>query len=176
MTYSKHNLPVADNLLNQQFKVSEPNKVWTSDITYIPTDEGGLYWQGELGGLTLDARVGASYNWFSGRRQFVVTDATTNTTTYSTQANASWNGYSLTGHFGAAYQVDLGSVWFVRPQVQVDYFRLDQSAYSEHNGSAGFNLAIDETTGDEGPPRPGWRPGRGATRKTGNPKRGHPAG
>jgi ribosomal protein S21 len=33
-----------------------------------------------------------------------------------------------------------------------------------------------ETTGDEGPPRPGWRPGRGATRKTGNPKRGHPAG
>ncbi len=112
--------------------------------------EGGLYWQGELGGLTLDARVGASYNWFSGRRQFVVTDATTNTTTYSTQANASWNGYSLTGHFGAAYQVDLGSVWFVRPQVQVDYFRLDQSAYSEHNGSAGFNLAIDETTGDEG--------------------------
>ena len=33
-TYSKHNLPVAENLLNQQFKVSEPNKVWTSDITY----------------------------------------------------------------------------------------------------------------------------------------------
>jgi putative transposase len=42
-TYSKHNLPVAENLLNQQFQVSAPNKVWVSDITYIPTDEGWLY-------------------------------------------------------------------------------------------------------------------------------------
>jgi putative transposase len=45
-TYSKHNLPVADNLLNQQFKVSAPNKVWASDITYVPTDEGWLYMAG----------------------------------------------------------------------------------------------------------------------------------
>jgi putative transposase len=42
-TYSKHNLPVAENLLNQKFQVSAPNKVWLSDITYIPTDEGWLY-------------------------------------------------------------------------------------------------------------------------------------
>lgn len=42
-TYSKHNLPVAENLLNQQFQISAPNKVWLSDITYIPTDEGWLY-------------------------------------------------------------------------------------------------------------------------------------
>jgi transposase InsO family protein len=45
-TYSNHNLPVANNLLNQQFQVSEPNKVWLSDITYIPTDEGWLYLAG----------------------------------------------------------------------------------------------------------------------------------
>jgi putative transposase len=45
-TYSKHNLPVAENLLNQQFVVSEPNKVWASDITYVPTDEGWLYLAG----------------------------------------------------------------------------------------------------------------------------------
>jgi len=112
--------------------------------------EGGLYWQGELGGLTLDARVGASYNWFAGRRQFVYFNTTTNTTTYTTQANGSWTGYSLTGHFGAAYEIDLGSVWFLRPQAQIDYFRLDQGSYTERNGAAGFNLAIDEVTGDEG--------------------------
>ena len=29
-TYSKHGLPVAENLLNQQFQVSEPNRVWVS--------------------------------------------------------------------------------------------------------------------------------------------------
>jgi len=45
-TYSKHNLPVSENLLNQQFQVGEPNKVWLSDITYIPTDEGWLYLAG----------------------------------------------------------------------------------------------------------------------------------
>lgn len=42
-TDSKHKLPVAENLLKQQFKVYEPNAVWVSDITYVPTDEGWLY-------------------------------------------------------------------------------------------------------------------------------------
>jgi transposase InsO family protein len=45
-TDSKHTLPVAENILGQQFKVTEPNKVWTSDITYVPTDEGWLYLAG----------------------------------------------------------------------------------------------------------------------------------
>jgi transposase InsO family protein len=45
-TYSKHKLPVAENLLNQQFQGSQPNQVWLSDITYIPTDEGWLYLAG----------------------------------------------------------------------------------------------------------------------------------
>jgi putative transposase len=42
-TNSKHKLPVADNHLNRQFKPSEENRVWASDITYIPTGEGWLY-------------------------------------------------------------------------------------------------------------------------------------
>ena len=42
-TDSNHSLPIAENLLGQQFKVYEPNKVWVSDITYVPTDEGWLY-------------------------------------------------------------------------------------------------------------------------------------
>jgi len=45
-TDSKHNLPVAENILGQNFEVREPNKVWVSDITYIPTDEGWLYLAG----------------------------------------------------------------------------------------------------------------------------------
>ena len=42
-TDSKHKLPVTENILSQQFTVAEPNKVWVSDITYVPTDEGWLY-------------------------------------------------------------------------------------------------------------------------------------
>jgi len=42
-TDSRHAFPVAENILEQQFKVTAPNKVWVSDITYVPTDEGWLY-------------------------------------------------------------------------------------------------------------------------------------
>ena len=42
-TNSKHNLPVAENLLNQDFAAEKPNTVWVSDITYIWTLEGWLY-------------------------------------------------------------------------------------------------------------------------------------
>jgi len=45
-TDSRHKLPVAENLLKQDFKVYTPNKVWVSDITYVPTDEGWLYLAG----------------------------------------------------------------------------------------------------------------------------------
>jgi len=45
-TDSNHKLPVAENLLKQQFKVYQPNSVWVSDITYVPTDEGWLYLAG----------------------------------------------------------------------------------------------------------------------------------
>lgn len=42
-TDSRHRLPIAPNLLNRQFTVSEPNRVWTGDITCIRTDEGWLF-------------------------------------------------------------------------------------------------------------------------------------
>ncbi len=43
-TDSKHELPIAPNLLERNFTVQAPNQVWTSDITYIATDEDWLYW------------------------------------------------------------------------------------------------------------------------------------
>ena len=42
-TDSKHNLPIAPNLLNRNFQPDAPDCVWTSDITYIQTDAGWLY-------------------------------------------------------------------------------------------------------------------------------------
>lgn len=42
-TDSRHNLPVAPNLLNREFQPAQPNAVWAGDITYIQTDEGWLY-------------------------------------------------------------------------------------------------------------------------------------
>ena len=43
-TDSKHNLPIAPNVLDRQFtQCTAPNQVWVTDITYIATDEGWLY-------------------------------------------------------------------------------------------------------------------------------------
>ena len=42
-TDSKHSLPVAGNLLDRDFMPTAPNQVWTSDMTYLWTDEGWLY-------------------------------------------------------------------------------------------------------------------------------------
>ena len=42
-TNSKHNHPVAENLLGQNFKAQRPNQIWASDITYIWTHECWLY-------------------------------------------------------------------------------------------------------------------------------------
>ena len=42
-TDSKHEHPIAPDLLKRNFTASAPNRVWVSDITYIGTDEGWLY-------------------------------------------------------------------------------------------------------------------------------------
>ncbi len=42
-TTSRHSRPRAANLVEQNFTVAEPNTLWASDITYIPTSEGWLY-------------------------------------------------------------------------------------------------------------------------------------
>lgn len=42
-TNSKHNYPIAPNVLDRKFSVSEPDEVWVSDITYINTAQGWLY-------------------------------------------------------------------------------------------------------------------------------------
>lgn len=42
-TDSRHDYPIAPNLLDREFDVLRPNEVFVSDITYIATDEGWLY-------------------------------------------------------------------------------------------------------------------------------------
>ena len=45
-TDSKHSLPVAANVLEQEFDCPEPDRIWVGDITCIQTDEGVLHLAG----------------------------------------------------------------------------------------------------------------------------------
>ena len=63
-TNSKHPLPVAPNLLKQNFETTRPNETWVTDITYVLTEEGWLYLAGvkdlhtcELVGYALGNRM-----------------------------------------------------------------------------------------------------------------------
>ena len=42
-TDSEHALPVAENILDRRFGITEPNVAWVSDITYVATAEGWMY-------------------------------------------------------------------------------------------------------------------------------------
>ena len=44
-TNAKHDEPIAPNLLDRRFAVEdvEPDRVWVSDITYVPTAEGWVF-------------------------------------------------------------------------------------------------------------------------------------
>ena len=63
-TNSSHTLPVAPNLLDQNFTVLEPGTVYGGDITYVWTEEGWLYLAGvkdlatrEIIGHAMDSRM-----------------------------------------------------------------------------------------------------------------------
>jgi len=42
-TDSRHDHPIAPNLLNRNFSAATPNQIWLTDITYVETDQGWLY-------------------------------------------------------------------------------------------------------------------------------------
>lgn len=47
-TDSAHSHPIAPNRLASRPVQTQPNQVWVSDLTYVPTDEGWLYIAGVL--------------------------------------------------------------------------------------------------------------------------------
>lgn len=63
-TNSRHNLPVAPNILDRNFTAEKPAQKMVSDITYIPTEEGWLYLAGVMDlcgqriiGVSMDSRM-----------------------------------------------------------------------------------------------------------------------
>lgn len=62
-TQSSHRLPVAENTLNREFSVAQPNRVWAGDISYVWTAQGWLYLA-----VVLDLYSRAVIGWAMGER------------------------------------------------------------------------------------------------------------
>ena len=60
----RHDYPVAPNVLGQDFRVEGTDRVWLTDITYIPTEEGWLYLS-----VVLDLHSRRAVGWATGDRQ-----------------------------------------------------------------------------------------------------------
>jgi hypothetical protein len=104
--------------------------------------EGGVYWRGEIGGLRLDARfAGGGVQFQSGREAIIDTTIEGVAAVVNRKNKANWNGYTLSGRFGAGYEIALGSL-FLRPQARIDYYRLHEAAYAEKFGGDGFDLTF----------------------------------
>ena len=62
-TQSAHRWPVAENTLDRQFTVAQPNRVWAGDLTYVWTAQGWLYLA-----VVIDLYSRAVIGWAMGER------------------------------------------------------------------------------------------------------------
>ena len=124
-------------------------KVTSPDVANSSTDmeelEGGLYWRLAAGGLLLTARGAAGYVWGDTERDLSVA-AGEGVSAEAATYKSDWHGWTADARFGAGYQVAFGPV-FVRPQLAVEYFRLEQDGYAE-SGPAATALTVGGRTGD----------------------------
>jgi hypothetical protein len=72
-TDSRHDLPIAPNLLNRNFTVSRPNQAWSGNITYIATEEGWLFlavvidFRDVIEKHGILAKICSAVEWWAGR-------------------------------------------------------------------------------------------------------------
>ena len=100
--------------------------------------EAGLYYRRTAGPLSVSARGAGGYSWFSGDRRFLAPGAIN-------VATSSWGGFFVDAHAQASYEKRFG-VFYIRPQLSVDYLRLNEGARDESGGGAGFDLNVANRT------------------------------
>ena len=101
--------------------------------------ELGLYWRAQGQYWTTWARAAGGYATFESKRALVGAGLN-----LSNEAN--WNGFTLALAGGASYERNFGR-FNVRPEIYAEYFSLNEEAYTESGGGAGFDLDIDKRDG-----------------------------
>jgi hypothetical protein len=120
------------------------------NLNSVSVVEGGLYADPRFGPLSIDARFGAAYLKIADRRQLVdsiVSGDLSTTSTLTRTARGDWNGYDLTGHLGAALQLDVTPHLFFQPRVYGDVLSVHENAYSERGGGTGYDFLVSQRNG-----------------------------
>jgi hypothetical protein len=101
--------------------------------------EGSVYYRRQDGPLTIGARIGGGYGWFSETRVFAY-----GSSIY--QANGAWTGAFIDAHLGASYEIKLFGPYYARPEVSIDYLRLAEAGYQESGTNSAFDLKVAPQT------------------------------
>jgi hypothetical protein len=120
-----------------------PDKVDSAADLHDSMMEAGIYWRASYGGFSADARIAGQYVSVNSDR--VISVLGSDGLAVNRSANASWNAFGVDGRVMLAYEVVRGRYYF-RPMAELDYFRLEEGAYTESGGGDGMNLAVSSRT------------------------------
>jgi hypothetical protein len=103
----------------------------------------GVYWRRTMGGWRFNLGGGGGGGRFKGDRVLVAEDVNDDDVADVSIANQS-DWYALTGNAfaGVAYQQELGSRHYLRPEARLDYTYLHESEQKQYGGGDGFDLTI----------------------------------
>jgi hypothetical protein len=121
-------------------ELTDASRIGPGEVASIV--EAGAYYRRAVGPLTLAARVGVGYGWFSDTRVFATSTTIGNSTTGTeVQAHSNWGALIYDGHASAAYEQSLGR-FYARPELSLDFLELDEGSHSETGGGPGFDLNV----------------------------------
>ena len=106
--------------------------------------ELGAFWRISKGKLYAFARGSAAYISYGSERTFT---GTVDETDFTRTTAGDWHGYLYSGALGASYNWSLGRRLSILPKVAVDYYKLQESGYSE-SGDGAIDLTVASRDSD----------------------------
>jgi len=103
------------------------------------------FWRGHWGGFAAQVRGSAAFLSFDARRQF---DGAIGSEAVQRRANADWNGMLYSGSGGMSYEHIVGR-FSLRPNVGLEYYKLNEDAYRETGGGTAYDLTVRKRSSDE---------------------------
>jgi len=103
------------------------------------------FWRAHWGGFATQLRGSAAFLSFDARRQF---DGAIGSEAVQRRADADWNGILYSGSGGVSYEHVVGR-FSIRPNLAVDYYKLNEDAYRETGGGTAYDLTVRKRSSDE---------------------------